>query len=76
MNSKITLYSNEELIKEIKNYAKEHNTSVSKLVNRFFENLLHMKNSSSKNRITDSLTGILHKGDKEEYLRYLEEKYL
>jgi len=31
MTSKITLYSELELIKEIKAYAKEHNTSVSVL---------------------------------------------
>ena len=49
MTSKITLYSEKELISEIKNYAKLKNTSVSKLVNDFFRNLL--KENFSKKKI-------------------------
>lgn len=79
MTSKITLYSELELIKEIKVYAKEHNTSVSKIVNTFFKNLLHEKKSSNKrSKITDSLVGIIGTKtvDENDYKTHLETKYL
>ena len=79
MVSKITLYSEKNLIEKMKIYAKEHNTSVSKIVNEFFTNLLQTQESQNKkNKITDSLVGKL-KGkdtDKSIYHDYLEEKYL
>ena len=40
MTAKITLYSEEELLKNIKKFAKEQKISISKLVNDFFETLL------------------------------------
>jgi len=77
MSAKITLYSEEELINSIKLYAKEHNTSVSKIVNNFFKNLLQQeKPSNKKSKITDSLTGRLKNIDKNVYGDYLQEKYL
>ncbi len=78
MNSKITLYSDRELIEQIKQYAKSRNTSVSKLVNEFFKNILEHKNSSNNASITEKLSGKLK--DKnikiDDYQKYLEEKYL
>ena len=79
MSAKITLYSEKNLIEQIKIYAKEQNTSVSKIVNEFFTNLLQtQKLQNKKNRITDSLVGILKDKqiDKTAYHNYLEEKYL
>ncbi len=78
MTSKITLYSQKELIEEMKLYAKSQNTSVSKIVNEFFKNLLKTKKSSKKSYITDKLAGKLRDIDTEEqeYHKYLEEKYL
>jgi tartrate dehydratase alpha subunit/fumarate hydratase class I-like protein len=75
MNTKITLYSDKELIEKIKKYAKEKNTSVSTIVNEFFKSLLE-KNESSP--VTNSLAGILKnkKLDKKDYYKHLEEKYL
>ena len=79
MTSKITLYSDKELIEQIKAYAKAHNTSVSKIVNTFFTHLLQTQEpNGSKSTITDRLQGKL-KGkeiDEKQYRRYLEEKYL
>jgi len=79
MTSKITLYSEKELIEQIKAYAKEQNTSVSKIVNEFFTNLLETRNQRGQSsKITSSLEGRL-KGkeiDKTTYKNYLEEKYL
>lgn len=77
MSAKITLYSEEELINSIKLYAKEHNTSVSKIVNNFFKNLLQKENLDSKrSKITDSLIGKLKNVDEDTYRDYLQEKYL
>ncbi|CAA6804461.1 MAG: Unknown protein [uncultured Sulfurovum sp.] len=77
MSTKITLYSDEELINSIKLYAKEHNTSVSKIVNNFFKNLLQKENPDTKrSKITDSLIGKLKNIDEDTYKDYLQEKYL
>ena len=79
MNTKITLYTDRELIEEIKAYAKAHNTSVSKIVNAFFKNLLQQQEPDKKpSKITDSLTGILRgkKIDESDYREYLADKYL
>ena len=79
MTSKITLYSESEIIKEIKVYAKKHNTSVSKIVNTFFKNLLHTQlPSQKKSKITDSLIGIIKSKslDEGDYKNYLADKYL
>ncbi len=78
MTSKITLYSDKKLIEEMKKYAKEQNTSVSKIVNTFFNNLLHTKSSTTqKESITNSLIGSLkEETSSKDYKEYLESKYL
>lgn len=79
MSAKITLYSEKELIEKVKIYAKEHDTSVSKIVNTFFKNLLQKNEfNNKKSKITDSLLGRLAntKMDKNNYTDYLKEKYL
>ncbi len=83
MTSKITLYSDKALIEQIKVYAKEQNSSVSKIVNEFFINLLEAKkplhqNDHKKSKITDSLLGRLEGADSDEklYHKHLEDKYL
>jgi len=77
MASKITLYSDSDLIKEIKAYAKEHNTSVSKIVNDFFKNLLHHQ-PKEESSLTDELEGILKDTtlNSSSYKKYLQDKYL
>jgi len=81
VKSKITLYSDKELIEQIKQYAKENKTSVSQLVNNIFKAILLNKKSNKnlkKSKITDSLEGILKdsKIDIDDYKNYLEKKYL
>lgn len=79
MTSKITLYSEKELIEQIKAYAKEQNTSVSKIVNEFFTNLLETRNQRGQSsKITSSLEGRLKDKEIDEttYKNYLEDKYL
>ena len=77
MATKITLYSDSDLIKEIKQYAKKHNTSVSKLVNEFFKNILHREKINNSGSLTEQLEGILKNSnvDLKDYKNHLEEKY-
>jgi len=78
MNNKITLYADSHLIDGIKAYAKQHNTSVSKIVMQFFESMLkHEKIPTTTTPTkTSKLQGIL-KGKvlEEEYADYLETKH-
>ena len=80
MSAKITLYSEPHLIDKVKQYAKQHNTSVSKMVTSFFETVVAKESNkrSTKTEKTAKLYGILKnaKLDKEDYSKYLEEKYL
>jgi hypothetical protein len=81
MSAKITLYTEQEIIEEVKKFAKEHKTSVSKLVNNYFKSLLEKQKieiKSKNTQITDSLYGTLKsvKLDENDYKTYLEEKYL
>ncbi len=80
MTAKITLYSEDELIKEIKKFAKNKNTSVSKLVNGFFKTLLTDANEKTKTnpKITTSLLGVIKDSStcEDEYKKHIEEKYL
>jgi len=78
MATKITLYSDSDLINEIKQYAKEHNTSVSKLVNEFFKNILHREKINNSGSLTEQLEGILENSnvDLKDYKKHIEEKYL
>jgi hypothetical protein len=80
MSAKITLYSEPHLIDKVKQYAKQHNTSVSKMVTSFFETVVAKENKKKSvyAEKTSKLYGILKdtKFDKEDYAEYLEEKYL
>ena len=80
MTAKITLYSEDELIADVKKFAKERNTSVSKLVNGFFISLLSEAKSeiNSDSKITSSLLGVMKDSDidEDDYKKHLEDKYL
>lgn len=80
MTKKITLYSDEELIREIKALAKNKSTSVSQIVNDFFKTLLieEQISKNSKATITNKLFGALKDIDMDEpdYKEFLEKKYL
>lgn len=80
MNTKLTLSLDKEIIKRAKNYAKEHDVSLSSLV----ENLLYKIISDYKERsdqsgsIVKELSGIINLEGadyKAEHAKYLEEKY-
>jgi len=80
MRTKITLYSDSELIREAKRYAQEEGISLSRLVTQFFEELARRRRQKLKSPtpISDSLRGVLRTGDVDEkdYRQYLEKKYL
>ncbi|MBP9566778.1 MAG: hypothetical protein KBE02_05860 [Sulfurospirillum sp.] len=78
MSNKITLYTDNQLVDSIKQYAKQHNTSVSKMVTQFFVSILNQEKSIiSTPTKTSKLRGILkHEVLEEEYLTHLEQKYL
>lgn len=78
MSTKLTLNLNKETIEEAKSYAKNHRTSVSKLV----ENYLNSLTSSSKKKsnvspLVESLTGIIPSDydEKKDYRDYIDQKY-
>jgi len=78
MSAKITLYSEAYLINRVKQYAKEHNTSVSKMVTSFFETIVskESKEKSTNSVKTAKLYGILKDTNTDDYNDYLKEKYL
>ena len=80
MSAKITLYSEPHLINKVKQYAKQHNTSVSKMVTSFFETVVakESKKKSIGAEKTSKLYGILKdtKLNDNDYSKYLEKKYL
>jgi len=79
MDAKLTLKLNEQVIRQAKLYAKQHNTSLSKMI----ENYLQAVTTNKKQRIkisplVKSLTGVidLEKKDyKKDYTDFLSEKY-
>jgi hypothetical protein len=79
MSTKLTLYIEDELISYVKQYAKSHHLSVSKVVNNFFTGLKYQdsKHTSDDTPLTDSLLGSVKMLDtsKEAYHKHLDEKY-
>jgi hypothetical protein len=79
---KLTLRLEGELIDKAKRFARDHDTSVSKLVAGFFENLEEPERTDQRyGPITRRLRGSLRpeggkpRFDEEDYLRHLEEKH-
>lgn len=81
MESKLTLKINEEVIKLAKDYAKDNNTSLSKMTENYFKTIIK-KEESNQPKITGvvaELAGILKDKDvdyqRDSYTDYLDEKY-
>ena len=79
MSTKLTLYIEDELIAYVKKYAKDHQLSVSKVVNNFLITLRQKQEGDSplSSPITDALLGSVGELDtsKEAYHKHLDEKY-
>ncbi len=80
MNTKLTLSLKKEIIEKAKGYAKEHNVSLSSLVENYLLRLISDSTNTSDHAdgIVEKLAGIitLDKADyKEEHSAYLTNKY-
>lgn len=80
MDTKLTLKLDSRIIQEAKNYAKDSNTSLSKLIENYLSALTSENQKKRKvNPIVKSLTGIITLDDKKDYrksyTKYLIDKY-
>ena len=78
MSTKLTLNLNKETIEEAKSYAKNHSTSVSKLVENYLNSLTRSsKKKSSVSPLVESLTGIIPNDydEKKDYRHHIDQKY-
>ncbi|MEA2095617.1 MAG: DUF6364 family protein [Candidatus Cloacimonadota bacterium] len=80
MNTKLTLSVDQKIIQEIKSYAKSHQVSLSKMVENYFNYLVHKAKPNVKaSAIVEELSGIIslpaNFNEKEEYYNFLSEKY-
>ncbi len=80
MDTKLTIKLNEQVIEKAKHYAKERGTSLSKLIENYFNTIAN--ESMVEEEITPlvkSLTGVIPPSDpikdKKDYVDYLIEKY-
>ncbi|MCF7859937.1 MAG: DUF6364 family protein [Candidatus Cloacimonetes bacterium] len=80
MNTKLTLSVDQEVIKEIKSYAKKHQVSLSKIVENYFSFIVKKTQLEvPASALVDELTGIISLpksfNEKEEYYGFLSKKY-
>ncbi|MFZ1678254.1 MAG: DUF6364 family protein [Saprospiraceae bacterium] len=80
MDTKLTLKLDREIIEKAKRFAKQRNTSLSMLIENYFQNLTSREDASDQiTPLVKSLSGIIEipKGDlhKKEYTDYLMKKY-
>ena len=78
MQTKLTLRLEDSLIQQAKDYAKEHNKSLSQVVADYFQILTQQTENTAISPVTKSLIGVLNSSDIEQkdYKTFLEEKYL
>ncbi len=78
MQTKLTLRLDESLIQQAKQYAKQHDKSLSQVVSDYFQILTRKAEGSEAPPITRSLIGILEGShiEVDDYKKHLEEKYL
>ena len=82
METKLTLRLQDEVIKRAKIYARNHQTSLSKLIESYLDSLtqpINEKNEESITPLVKSLSGVINLPSdfdyKKEYRSYLEKKY-
>ena len=70
MEAKLTLKLDKNVIDSAKKYAKEHNRSISRMVEHYFSSLLSKPDYPDKHSsLVESLSGILSEGDLEKMAR-------
>lgn len=78
MNTKLTLNLDKDIISEAKTYAKNHQVSLSKLIENYLNSLTReSKKNSSVSPLVESLTGIIPSDfdERKEYRNYIDKKY-
>ena len=79
MESKLTLKLNKDIIELAKTYAKEHNISLSKLIENYLQTVTLRKNKKIEiSPLVESLTGVINLSDKDyqkDYTDFLSKKY-
>lgn len=78
MQTKLTLRLEEELIHRAKEYAKNHNKSLSQIVADYFHLLSQQTKTEPNSPITQALTGLLagENVSEADYKQHLQNKYL
>jgi hypothetical protein len=79
MNTKLTLNVDKDVIEQAKIYAKEHQISLSQLIENFLQSLqTNNQNQSKISPLVESLTRVIPStdlDDKKDYHDYLNQKY-
>lgn len=79
MESKLTLKLDTDIISQAKTYAKDHNTSLSKLIENYLQTItLKRKKKVEVTPLVESLTGVIDLKDKDyrkDYTDFLSKKY-
>jgi len=81
MEAKLTLKLDKGVIEKAKEYAKNKNISLSRMVERYFKALVERKQDKEKkySPLVEELSGIIHLDEdfnfREDYTNYLIEKY-
>lgn len=80
MDTKLTLKLEDSIIEQAKRYAKEHNISLSKLIESYLKAITTNQNDQEHeiSPLVQNLTGVISesKNDKKDYTNYLNKKYL
>jgi len=79
MDTKLTLKLNESVIERAKQYAKDNNISLSRMIESYLQAVTIRKNSKTKvSPLVESLTGVIEldkKDYKKDYSDFLSQKY-
>ena len=79
MNSKLTLKLNESIIEKAKQYAKDNNISLSKMIENYLQAITNKKSNKIEiSPLVNSLTGVIvleNKDYRKDYTNFLSEKY-
>lgn len=79
MESKLTLKLDKKVIIRAKTYAKDHNTSLSKLIENYLQTVTTKSNKSIQiTPLVESITGVIDLNNKDyrkDYTDYLSQKY-
>lgn len=77
MQTKLTLSISPSVVTRAKRYAKQQGVSVSQMVEAYLSSVTDSVDREQKHSpVVTSLRGILRKGDREDYRKYLVKKYL